>query len=305
MFGQTQSRPSSVNAIAYLLLVAAQIDLWSTFLTEKYPNRQSTDAFPGQTDFAAYCGTTPKEYLRGQHSGGPHSHGSAIDIEYTRSPYIPMHYGSGYIWDHDSYKYLDDATSQKLVQSCVQLWDKICGGTSPSCPTLTLSPSEGVLVPWIDQMVDFNTKVIAYFAPGGGASSADRTTFQAAVPMGYTRSSNGNLTPDAARDPAAGILGFTKDTALGVLGAKISDIANITEFSDGTLQSTLSKYTFQWGPFVFGPDLQHFDIERITSRNGTPATINDVQLAQGAVEAALTARPTAAQAGNGPWAPAQ
>ena len=150
MFGHDQTFDAAGNAygrgeswvspIAYVLLLAAQIDLWNHFLLASYPNRQPTDSRPEKMEFATYCGAV--EYMHARHNGGPHTRGNAIDVEYSRSPFLPMWAGpSSYTWDIYSSSYAGsadgtgpDSVYTRLVAPTVAIFDRACGQRSPTAP---------------------------------------------------------------------------------------------------------------------------------------------------------------------------
>jgi hypothetical protein len=305
------------SPIAYLLLLATQIDLWAQFLANRYPNRQPADPFPQMQELATYCGAT--EYMHAQHSGGPHTRGNAIDVEYSRTPYLPMWAGqASYVWDLYSNSYAGFAASGpnsvqvQLIAPCVAIFDRVLGRRSPTAPAMVgpsfqFNTALPTILAWYDQLSQLNTALMTYFA--NGANPADNRVVMLSTPIGTTTlDPGGNLTgpSQGRRNPANGILGFTRPVASSLLAARVSALQNIVGLQDAATQPNLLRHQFRWAPFAFGPDIQHFDIERwnwqATHMNtGSRPPIADQQAAQTAIETALGTRTTYASSNNGPW----
>jgi hypothetical protein len=328
---QVDGSQSWSSPIAYLLLLAAQIDLWNHFLSDNYPNQTfpdptSTSGWPDMSTFATYCGAT--EYMHARHGsdggGGAHARGNAVDVEYFRSPYLPLHsdgWGDfgGYSFDKSSYVgsvSYDPKSSNyiitRLVSPCVTILERAYGQPSPHIPNMVapdfaFTTPIDTIVAWYDQLAALNTAVKTYFA--NGANANDSSTLVYGTPMGNT-----TVNPDGTfsgpsrgnRTPSTGIVGFTRQVVASMLGAQVSFLQAIVPFQDATLQQAMQKYSFKWAPFSFGSDLQHFDIERwnyATSKSNapTPPPDADQQLAQTSIENGLSTRTSYDKSNNGPW----
>jgi hypothetical protein len=273
---------------------------------------------------AEYCGTT--ESTGGMHGNGTseqHTFGGAIDIEYSRSHYIPMlSLGGATLADSGSYhgfgvtdpttKTTSPKATEVVFTPCLHAYDNACNAIANkpnparvgggdlalprSDPTLPVNPSPQITSRFGDLMTLHNS-MVAYFSQPGHDDDNNAARLGAIKGNAKYDPATQTVVARGANDhfwtPKNGIIGFKEPIVQALCAAQSPDLSGMS-------------YRIRWSMFTWGADLMHFDIEHgplgqfkdLGAAGCTVPILDDVETAEAVVDNYLS---VGQSDGKNPW----